>query len=53
MASLFKTPKVPNAPKPIPMPDMDELKKQKRRQAARMSQSGRAATILTDESLGG
>ena len=52
MSSLFKTPKVPDAPAPIPMPDMDEIKKAKRRKAARLTQSGRASTILT-EALGG
>ena len=54
MGSLFKSPKMPKAPKPVPMPDEEELTKARRRNLAKtLNRPGsRQSTILTDM-LGG
>lgn len=47
-AGALKGNSTPKAPKPIPMPDVEEQKRQQRRKYAGMASAGRASTILTD-----
>lgn len=50
MGALLSKPKIPEAPKPVPMPDVDDVEaqaaKQREFEKAR-SRSGRASTILS------
>ncbi len=48
MASLFSKPKAPDVPKPVPMPDMELVERDKRRNMARQRRTGRVSTILSD-----
>ncbi len=44
----FKKPKTPRAPKPIAMPDPEQIERDKRRNYDQRLASGRTSTILTD-----
>lgn len=54
MGGLFKQPKIPKTPPPVPMPEEATLNAAKRRKFAMMlKRSGRNSTILSDDTMGG